>query len=390
MAEDNMEQVTKLLHKMSLTNFDIGSSWLVEITHIENPQSFYIRPASYKKYLRVIQTHSGYLNEKELSETCTLIYNSKMLQTYVRGEICCIKKNKDLVKCDIYAVDYGFVEHSVSLKDMRKPYSNIHIPSLVTHCELANCKPLNQTWSEKSIEAMKYYIGNENIKMIVRGKDFDKLIVELINACPDDIATMLALTGYSTMGCEKNSINRFGTSAPNLFTQNYFLYKEVKADDVLHVRVQSGNTLQNFYVAEMSDYKKYLNERGNFTYFMKKQKQLNQEDIKEDKPVGVLNDIFLCKYERAIIRKIMVPETKVLVELVDWGIFKEVNLAEIKPMSEKFFFYPAVAIYCSAVEQQVWNNELQKCLSPGYEFLITIKEVGNKGQPNLVSISPVN
>ncbi|KAI5644726.1 tudor domain-containing protein [Phthorimaea operculella] len=210
----------------------------------------------------------------------------------------------------------------------------------------------------------------------------DILTVKLTNTEPYDIATMLAMTDYTTMGYGSNQISRFTTTDCE---KHFYTHKELKANDILHVRLQAGKELNEFYAAEKKSYAQFLNERDSVTYFTKKLEKLAIEDFEVDKPVAVLMDSW---YERAIIKEIL-SDSRVRVQLVDWGKIVEAHMSSIKPMN-RFFYFPAAAIYCSVEQSQMADPGLQRYLYPGYEFLIEIQEVGNAFQkPNIVKILPL-
>lgn len=380
-----MDSIEDLMKRISINNYDVGSSHWVDVTYINNPHSFYVRPTVFRVYMSILNSYVERILPDELCLGSTIVYKSKLLQTYARGRIMFIQTEDGETSCDMYAPDYGCFEKSVPWKRLRRTCQPVDVPPLAIHCQLADCKPHAETWSRKVIECMKFFVGKERAKMVIRGKTPDSLIVELINSCPEDIATMLALSGHSTLGYTNNVINRFSVSVPE---KHYFTFKEFDVGETLIVRVQAGDSLKNFYVAEVHNYKAYLNERDNFTYFSKKQKELQPEEVKEGMPVGVLM-MANSKYERAYVKEITVPEEKAIVQLVDWGKIVEVPFMRLKAMSEKFFHRPALAIYCSAEESQTWDNGLHKFLYPGYEFKITIREAGDKlDTPYVVNIAP--
>ncbi|XP_013180017.1 PREDICTED: uncharacterized protein LOC106126740 [Papilio xuthus] len=381
-----MDLIEELMQEITLNNFDVGSSTWVDVTYINNPHSFYVRPTSYRSFLKSMQAHGQKLEQQDLQLSMNIVYYSKTLKNFCRGLIYHIDTAKKNCTCDIYAIDYGCVEKSVSLKNMYSPLLEQGLPPLATHCQLANCEPKNGLWKDKEIDAMKCYIGTEKAKLIVKGKTCLKLIVELFNSCPDDIATMLALTGYSTLGYNENVISRI----PNFKQEkHYYTYPKIEPGNVLHVRTQSGKDLDNFYVAKVDEYYDYINNVNNLLAYSKQAQSLRPEDMKENKAISVFVPQFL-RYERGIIQKITVSEEKALVQLVDWGFLIEADVSRMKTMSEYYFLNPVIAIYCTIEKSKQFDTSLQKFLHTGCEFLITIEEVGNEfDKPNIVSISPL-
>lgn len=259
------------------------------------------------------------------------------------------------------------------------------MPALAVRCQLELCQPKGKEFDEKAIDAMKYYVGDEAAKIIVRGKTADKLVVQLINSCPEDISTMLAYSEDSTFGMGHNAASRMSCPSQPKF---FYKYKKVKVGDCFPVCVQSGTTLDKFYVADVKEYREYVSEISQLSSYLRLEKEMRPGDVKVGKAVAVHTGY---KYERAIVKEVVVPEEKIIVHLVDCGKDTEINVlgSRVKALEREYYFLrPALAIYCSADEKQTWDNGLQRFLYPGYEFLITVLKVGkDHDTPNVVSLS---
>lgn len=382
-----MEAIEKM-ENISINNLDVGSEHWVDVTHINNPHSFYVRLTACRRILLILHAYQDHLPPSELQIGAIVIYKSKLIEGYIRGRVMFVdNEHEDEVICDLFALDYGCYEKAVPSKNLRRIVNSADVPPLAMHCQLADCKPRTETFCDNAIKSMKFFVGKEQAKMVIRGKSPDSLIVELFNSCPDDIATMLAYDGYTTLGYGDNMISRFGMIEPE---RHYYRIKEFDIGDTVTVRLQTGDSLRSFYVAQVETYKHYLNERDNFTYYCKNQKEIEAEKIKEGMAVGVLM-ISLNKYERALVTTITVPDERARVMLVDWGKFLEVPFSLMKPMKENFFDLPATAIHCCAEESQAWDNSLHKCLLPGYKFQMTLVKVGEQFEsPHIVHLSPIN
>ncbi|XP_063829424.1 uncharacterized protein LOC135078798 [Ostrinia nubilalis] len=386
--DSSVETIQKLMKWISINTYEIGSAHWVDVTHINNPHSFYVRPTFCRRYLPKINDFIENTLPDEMIVGSIVIYKSKVLQCYVRGRIMFVKTENDVTTCDFYALDFGCFEKQIPWNKTRQPcIDTIDVPPLALHCQLADCKPFDETWSMRAIESMKFFVGKERARMLIRGKTPDALIVELVNSCPEDIATMLALSGDTTLGYSDNMISRFSQTEPE---KHYYTYKEYDCGSTLTVRVQAGDSLEGFYVAEVKDYTVYFNDRENFTYFCKIQKDLEPDDVKEDMAVAVLT-MANGKYERGHIKEVNKQEEKVTVLLVDWGKTVTVPFMRLKPMTnETFFLRPVLAMYCKAEKSQAWDNGLSKFLFPGYQFKITIVESGNgEGLPYVVNLEPL-
>nr|XP_026500685.1 uncharacterized protein LOC113404126 [Vanessa tameamea] len=385
-----MEELELLINNFDITKFDIKTDHWVHVVHIINPHNFYVRPTKYNAFIQKLELIKPTIKPSSVSEHDFVIYNMDQKgqeAKYARGKIF-NGSNENCDKFNIFALDYGYFHRSVPKEHLWQCNQNLSkIPPLALFCQLANCAALGgNDWSEESIDAFKYYVKNERARMIIIDKTFDKLVVELINSNPSDIATLMALTGYSTLGYVHNAISRMPTIVPEKL---YFKFKNININEMLHVRVQSGRSLNAFYVAEVNDYQNYITEYDTITYYTKKEPKLIKEKFKLNTPMCIKND--LGKYERAIIKDIIVPETKAIVKLVDWGKEEQGHIANMKQIPQQYLKLPVVAIYCSAEEKQVWDNSLYRFLCPGFEFLIQIKQLG-KGfeSPNIVKIIPLH
>ncbi|XP_046977126.1 uncharacterized protein LOC124543113 [Vanessa cardui] len=386
-----MEELELIINNMDVTKFDIKTDHWVQVIHIINPHNFYVRPTKYREFIQKLELIKPTIKPSSVSEHDFVIYN--MDQTgqeakYARGKICYPSNKNCNDKFNIFALDYGYFHRAIPKENLWECHQNLSkIPPLALFCQLANCAALSgNDWSEDSIDAFKYYVNNERARMIILDKTFDKLVVELINSNPGDIATLMALTGYSTLGYVHNVISRMPTVVPQKI---YFKFKNINIDEILHVRVQSGKSLNAFYVAEVNDYQNYIKEYDTITYYTKKEPKLIEEKFKLNAPVCIKND--LGKYERAIIKDIIVPETKAIVKLVDWGKEEQGHISNMKQIPEQYLNLPVLAIYCSVEENQVWDNSLHRLLCPGIEFLIQIKQLGKEFEsPNIVKIIPLN
>lgn len=382
-----MECISDLVKKITINTFDVGSEHWVNVTHINHPHSFYVRPTAYRKHLPVLHSPEDRLLPEEVHLGSEVIYESKLLQFNVRGRVLSIKyENEGENTCDLFASDYGCVDFFMPLTNLFKPFYSANVPPLAIHCQLVDCQPLEETWSKKSIESMKFFIGKDKAKMVIRGKASDYLIVQLFNLCPDDISTMLAYDGCSTLGFGDNAVSRLTTLSPK---KHFYVCTQYKLDETFTVRMQSGDSLKGFYVARLNDYKKYLNENKNLMYLCTAQREIEPEKVKVGMPVSVLMAP-MHKYERAVVTDIAVPDKKAEVMLVDWGRLVSVPFKHLKAMPEKFFSWPITVIYCKALPCQLRDNHLYKLRYPGSQFNITIKHLGEPlDTPHIVKISPL-
>ncbi|XP_026760290.2 uncharacterized protein LOC113519397 [Galleria mellonella] len=384
-----METLTEMINKFSITSYDKDTSHWVDVTYINHPHSFYVRPTLYRKYMQELQASTGSLIDPlDMHVGKIVIYKSEILKIYARGQVIRMNAEINGITCDIQALDHGCLDKAVPLKQMYKPViDSYNLPPLAIHCQLSECYPIGRKWDDKSIDAMKCYVGTEQAKVIIKDKKLDILIVELINSCPDDIATLLVKTDYASLGFDFVN-NRLSSSSEN--KNMHYIYKKFKVGDKLWVRVQSGKALDSFFVCAVEDYKPYLQEKKNFTLSYKAlNEKIRPEDIEAGLPVAVLTEDQRY-YERAVIKQFTSSQDKYVVQYVDSGNIVTAHFNCMKPLLPYHYTRPALAIYCSIDKESVQDTGLQKLLHPGYDFIIEIKKVGDKhNSPNIVQIMPI-
>lgn len=382
-----MDVLQSTLENMCITKFDVQTDHWVYVTHIIDPHDFYVRPTKCSIFIKKLETSQPQTKPSSVIDIYSIvIYNidrSNSNVKYGRGRICNKHVDGDSFKYDIFAIDYGYLDKKVPIDFIWECTEDLAtLPPLALHCQLANCAVIGGgAWSKMSIDAFKSYVGNEYAKMLILEKTFEKLIVELKNSNPHDISTLMALTDFSTLGYVHNAISRMPTVVPQ---KKFLTYKNINVNDFLRVRVQSGKSLEAFYVADINDYKNFMKECDNITYYTNKESKLPEEQFKVGTLVCVKN--FANKYERAIITKI-ISDSRCLVKLVDWGKEEDVHITGMRTMPEYCLKIPVLAIYCSANERDAYCHAIHRLLCPGFEFVIQIKELGTRFEsPNIVNI----
>ncbi|CAH0716535.1 unnamed protein product, partial [Brenthis ino] len=183
----------------------------VHITHIVDPHNFYVRLTELLSLIKKIESKKPLSKPTSWNIDDVVIINLNILDAdakFARGKILRINMNHDSFYYDIFILDYGYVKTAVPKENIWKCDQDcLYMPPLAMHCKLGNCAPLgNNEWKETTIDAFKFYVGDERARMKILDKTVSQLVVELYNSCPDDIATLLALTGYTTFGYVHNNL----------------------------------------------------------------------------------------------------------------------------------------------------------------------------------------
>lgn len=378
-----MARIRNTMKEISIHNLSIGSSCWVDVTYINNPHSFYVRPRVYAMHLPYLQARGEKIEASEIRLGDVHIFKSRMLRCYARGKVIQIEgETEPLFK--LLAIDFGCIENEVSIHRIWQLYHKANVPGLVTHCQLADCMPHGSAWDDPAIEAMKSFVEGERAKIIIRSKTPGAIAVELHNSCPDDIATLLALTGYTTFRYVYNSPMEYP-----MLLDHYTVPRELKVKSPMRVRMTAGTFPENFYVVLVDEYQTYMQDKNDFRYYSQGQMSIRMEDLKIGSPVAVYY-IAENEYERGIIKELHPVTQKVRVKLVDTGIEVVEHIARIKPVPEWYLRIPARAIYCTVHKSQfLLTKTLSQYTNPNGEFVISIEELGKDHAPHSVIVSRV-
>lgn len=380
------ETICKIVKMMDMSNFCIGAIHFVKVTHINDPKSFYICLSSVYEDVKLLEVQGNQICSSAIQLGKQVIYKSRILKKYVRGVIQVIDRGSYYV----FAMDYGCMDKYVPLNDIYSLATDIQCPALAFHCQLDLCEPKGDKFDDNAIEAMKFFVGKHTGKITIMSKSMRKFSVKLNTVeCSDDVSTMLALLHCTTLTSCTNTVNRF-TAGPLSPQTLKYKYRDFKIGDQVRVIVQSGDTIDSFYVIEASEFKKYITSKPDFTKYCKEQKIVDiVSAVEQKRSCGVR--LATGEYERAIILNVTDQYTKAIVKLIDLGSVIETSFFSIKAVtSEVYTLRHASAIYCSSTEEQTWDTGLPKFLYPGYQFMIEIVEVGNNLDiPHKVNISPL-
>lgn len=383
--------INRVLEIVRQNSFEVDSSMWVTVTHVNNPHSFYVRIRVLEELMNAVQQPGTYIQSKDLYPQILVLYESRISGIYVRGKIICINNLEQEVTCNIFAIDNGYYEQNIPVHKIRNSFDNSllnEIPPLANQCALTHCFPKQgKEWSDDATSSLIFFLGEERTWLTVTGKRLGAFVVELVGSCSVKMSMLMAYAECSILGnfCNANShsVSVLGLPEPE---KRYFTFKDVKQGDTIQVRVQSGKDLNGFYVAEKNDHEFYLNQRSNITSFSSRSDRLTIDDIHVNDAVAVM--LPTNYYERAIIREVLETE-KVRVQLVDWGSTEVVHLNRLTSLRECFLIHPVTAMYCTMVNKVVPATISRLLL--GYEFLITIVEVGDKFDvPHKVLASVIN
>ncbi|KAJ8733280.1 hypothetical protein PYW08_001578 [Mythimna loreyi] len=333
-------------------DFRVGYDHRVDVTHINDPKSFYVRAADIEDLLKFIEIPGHEVSANEIKLGQRVIYKSKILKKFVRGVIHKIKTKTGKVKCNMFAVDYGCCDNSVSVKLIHHPDNKSEpqnqCPGLATHCRLHLCEPKGETFSDEVIDTMKHLVGSYTATINVQSKSNDQLVVELITVdCPRDVATMLGLIGLTTLTKGPYTVNRLTYSTADLkLTQTLkYKHKELKVGDILHVRVQSGTSVSGFYVADINDFKMLRRAEPSFSQYCKS-RYMKDEDFVPGRPCAVKLDN-LDQYQRAIIKEVL-PNSMAVLKLVDW-VYAKVWEQRVEEQYKNQLFRKVYWDHCQAI-----------------------------------------
>ncbi|XP_041986903.1 uncharacterized protein LOC121738737 [Aricia agestis] len=374
-----------------LLGYQRGSSYWVTVTNITTPINFYVRSTNYDNLLELLQSHFV----KAIKEEHNVYPNLDDIVVYrawgrggkiMRGRVIQINLSELSTTCHIFALDYGYIDEDVELKDIFLCDEDIEaIPPLAIQCQLYQCGLIGDSWLEDSIEAFKFYIGGERCKMIVQNNIHNKLTVQLFNTCPEDISSMLALTGYSNLGYVDPFASRIysksnATKTPKIERTHkyYYNYIERTVNTTLCVRMLHYINFEEFYVAVIQEYRKDRKLLKDITGKVAKEREIREEELVVGRPVAVLVKEAEWKEVgyRGIIECVM-PETHASVCLVDSGRRVLAEKTNIRSIPQSLLEHPVTIICCRTDELGI-GITMSSFKQKGFKFNITIKEPGSE------------
>ncbi|XP_034832218.1 tudor domain-containing protein 1-like isoform X2 [Maniola hyperantus] len=384
-----MEELKEIVDSIEINPLNANSDHWVDITYTINPHLFYTRLTKNRAAVQKIEKMKPVLKHCSVDVKNIVLFNLERDSgnpKYARGEVSHIDRAGDTIKCTLHALDYGFNKKDVPLDRIWKCDKLLsEVPPLALRCKLANCGPRGYDWGKEDIDAFKLFAGVYG-KMIIVEKTIECLTIKLYkNGVLDDVANVLLMTNYSGLGYVHRELNvREPTTSKAPRTVAHYDFKKYKTGDTLHVRVLSGKSLDAFYVADVLDYRKYLDERDTFTRLSKKEAPIDETCVKCGDVVSV-NDRNDNKYKRGIIKKVYSENETALVQLVDIGKEQVFSFGNLRQVPQQYVSMPVVGIFCSAEDTQAENVHI--LLHPGRELIITIIKLGHQFESaNIIKI----
>lgn len=191
--------MAKPIYSVKIPKIEPGSQLLVQVTHINNPGWFFVRPSSLQEFVEEMEGPTGVsrpIRVDELRPGSRVIYNSSTSRKLIRGKVIEVNGLAENRYCDIHSIDYGWVDTDVSVNDIYIPKeAGAAAPTTAIQCELNYCFPVGNEFDERANEVMRRFIRNEDVEMTVRSIDFAraKVITELrAPTCTDNLSTVLA------------------------------------------------------------------------------------------------------------------------------------------------------------------------------------------------------
>ncbi|CAH2220539.1 jg3149, partial [Pararge aegeria aegeria] len=250
-----------LVRNIDIKPFHVKTEHLVNITHFNDPHDFYVRNVKYMHVVLKIE------NLKRLPPACSVEMDEIVLfdmdtdsstTKYARGQVRNIEEIAHSVICTLSAIDYGFFV-KVPLECIYK-CDNLVLVFLAYKCRLARFEKKGDSWG-LAIDSFKSYVSTiEHTKMLIEGQIADKLIVKLGKTEKEDLATILSYTRFTRLaGVPDKIVLQLTAAALPINLSGYTLKDQKKVK--LQVTVLSSSSLQDFYVAEINDYKQYIDSR---------------------------------------------------------------------------------------------------------------------------------
>lgn len=379
-----MEDIIEKLRNVKLLSLNVKQSYWVDITHINNPNDFYVRLLEHRELLRDLEMIGGPITKDEIKPGAIVVYESQIIHKKVRGIIRDIVRDESNpgIKCNIFAMDYGCVDEHVPINEMWNRQFQNSIGSLIFNCKLTLNLPAGESWTDKDTSDMKILVGNDYGKILVIAMDGITYVVNLYSSSLDDIATLMILTSAPQFDYRGNAFADLASAEPSHPTISS---KQLHVNQMLHVRFQYGKTLHSFYVSQINDFYQYEKNLEDFKEYCNGQEVPTFREIVIGHPYAV----YLIKekiYERGIVKDIVKEIEEVEMFLVDRGMTVTVPWEWLKIIEEIYCQPPGIAIHCCARKVWVNNSFLNMVLFPGVEYYINIMQLEDDVKPNRVDI----
>ncbi|XP_037869341.1 uncharacterized protein LOC119629023 [Bombyx mori] len=384
-----IEQQMSILRKIRFYQFLERHYYWVDVTHIESPDEFYVRPVAFRNDLRFLQAPRELIKVCELQIGRIVSYKSEVVQCFVRGQLILIQMipsgvGHEIV-CDLFAMDYGFIDKQIPIWKIFKIRKYANLPALSTKCSLANyvLKP-SPAETKNDTLIMRQALGVKRAKMRVCAKYGNTILVDLNEGTPNDVSISIVQMN--------NPPSKYMVELDeevNEVARRQLRYIRCHVGDVLHVIMRYVSTPYRFFVSDIRTYRAYIASRPDFSYYCQYQQPLTLDKVHPGLCVAIeLPDEI---YERAIVLTVDKKEKKILVNKIDFGEVIETTIDKLKPVKEQVFNHmPALAMCCSSSLAAPYAYELMKELEKKPEFMIRFTSIGCTFEtPSLVDIIPI-
>lgn len=375
-------KLEKLIFKDMGASSSMGVRKWVDVTHIRNPSSFYVRPCIYSEFLPALQVDTG-KKATELSKQSVVLFKST-LHSWVRGYI--LKKNKRAESYVIFAMDYGFTEKSVQTSDIHEICCSyvLRVPPLAVWCSLTQCQPKEKYWSDSAINMFKEHVDMLPCHVILHETSCSRAqYVEFI--LPTQIGKILVMFGVSTAVVGSNLF----VAIKKPFTkQLYYRHPKLTSYHSYHVILTHKVNDRIFFVTLVNDYEKFCKRKAEFLKFANTLPVLDFFRLKKNLPVCYLTS---KEANHAVVEYIDRTIDKAILRIMDDG--KTIEIEEstmgeaVRALDENYLKLVRAqvkAYFCQSY------TEIMVTLTPGQQYKMKVHTLGQKfDSPYEVSIDNV-
>ncbi|XP_032385352.1 RING finger protein 17 [Etheostoma spectabile] len=410
----------KRIKNLMLSNKRNGTQWVV-VTHIVNPNHFYVRYLAEKKDSEILSKkiqslcneRSSYFTSSHTVETGSMIFAKCKEERWCRASVAevlrkgCVEAVKacpatQLASIRVFFLDYGYCKIITILSEegntestlkavnncLRKVHEwvNVELQHFVPQairCSLKDLIPYDLTkgWSNEAQVEFQSVVGSAAVEMRPLGQDRDSLLVDLRKVSMDQSSALPISVREFLVFIE---VARF--YSPVKLGRRPLLYYPrdyPKFNTELNAVVSHINNPSDFYIQLVDNMESLLlstklQECYNAT------RVAGEDDLNIYCPV--IKQACVARYGDKLWYRAQVighpGGRKVEVQYVDFGNKDILSVSDLRKIKDEFFALPSMAIHCSLsdvipLDGKTWSDACcNRFVSLAHQKPVTVVAIG--------------
>lgn len=189
-----------------------GFTYLMDVTHIFNPEKFYTRLPSLRNFVDYVEVRGEPIRHDQIEVGSRVIYNSPTVGRYIRGSVQEISGVGEDKVCVMDTPDYGCLDSGIRVSDIYLPRpGRATAPKTALPCGLDGAHPIGQQYPQEAAVLMRDYVSIFPVDMTIKSIVEDKLLVDIKrNTRRQNLINELADNGFVRIENRQNRGNRVG------------------------------------------------------------------------------------------------------------------------------------------------------------------------------------